>query len=385
MRGERTQRLLDALLVANVYEHLVENAHLCLWMHRHVKPGLMHQHEQADGFQRHGFTAGVWPGDDDDARVAVHVQADRHGGFAMQERMIGARQVQRRVRQRAWRDGIHLDGELGLADGEIDDAELIHVALEGVIFTGTFLGEALEDLVDLMALILLKLVHLVVHRHELGRLHIDRRTAGGLVVNDTRHAALVLHLDRDNEAVAAHGDDLILQSVGEAAALRKLIHATADGLGHARQLLADATKLGGGAVEHVAVLANGAVDARTQIVVDDKGVTIFRHAHEVVAAFLGAEKGVEIFRSVEGALDVEKIAGFEHLMDAQLFQDIGEVADATEGNLLADGDHRNDLCSLLLPGDDLVAVIAGKAHGCAALTKVRAALGSEEIADLCKL
>ena len=105
----------------------------------------------------------------------------------------------------------------------------------------------------------------------------------------------------------------------------------------------------------------------------------------MVAAFLGAEKGVEIFRGVEGALDVEKVAGFEHLMDTQLFQDIGEVADAAEGNLLTDGDHRNDLCGLLLPGDDLVAVVAGKAHGCAAFTKVRAALGSEEIADLCKL
>ena len=385
MRGERTQRLLDALLVANVHEHLVENAHLGLWMHWYVKPSLMHQHEQADGFQRHRFTPGVWPGDDDDARVAVHVQADRHGGFAMQERMIGARQVQRRVRQRARRDGGHLDGELGLADGEIDDAELIHVALEGVVFTGTFLREALEDLVDLMALILLELVHLVVHRHELGRLHVDRRAAGRLVVNDARHAALVLHLDRDDKTVAAHGDDLILQGVGEAAALRELIHATADGLGHTRQLLADATKLDGGAVEHVAVLANGAVDARAQIVVDDESVAVLCHAHEVVAAFLGAEKGVEIFRGVEGALDVEKVAGFEHLMDTQLFQDVGEVADAAEGNLLADGDHRNDLCSLLLPGDDLVAVVAGKAHGCAALAEMRAALGGKKIADLSKL
>ena len=62
MRGERTQRLLDALLVSDICVHLMENGQFRAVIGRNMKPCLSHQGKKSYRFQGNRFTAGVGAG-----------------------------------------------------------------------------------------------------------------------------------------------------------------------------------------------------------------------------------------------------------------------------------------------------------------------------------
>ena len=79
---ERRKRLFQALLIADIGEHVVEDRELRALARGDVQAGLGHQGEQADRFQGHGFAAGVGPGHDQDSKPDAETQVDRHHCFA---------------------------------------------------------------------------------------------------------------------------------------------------------------------------------------------------------------------------------------------------------------------------------------------------------------
>ena len=82
VRGKRREILLNRLIVADVGEDGVENRQFGA-VGGDGNAGLRHQSEQANGFQRHRFAAGVGAGDDELARAQSHVS---HGSHVSQRR-----------------------------------------------------------------------------------------------------------------------------------------------------------------------------------------------------------------------------------------------------------------------------------------------------------
>ncbi len=62
--AEGAERLLDGLLVADVGPDGFEAGQLGAALGRDVQARLRHERQQPDGFERDGFAAGVWAGDD---------------------------------------------------------------------------------------------------------------------------------------------------------------------------------------------------------------------------------------------------------------------------------------------------------------------------------
>ena len=76
MCGKGGEILFDRLVVADVTEHAVEDRQFGT-VGGHGQPGLRHQGEQANGFQRDGFAARIWAGDDELAAFAFEFDGDR--------------------------------------------------------------------------------------------------------------------------------------------------------------------------------------------------------------------------------------------------------------------------------------------------------------------
>ena len=78
VRREGRQALLDALLVADVGEHLLEDRHPRAGVGGDMQAALRHQRQQAHGLERHRLAAGVRAGDQQDAEAAAQLDGDRH-------------------------------------------------------------------------------------------------------------------------------------------------------------------------------------------------------------------------------------------------------------------------------------------------------------------
>jgi len=77
MRGKSAERLLDALLVPDIRQHLVEHGNLASVPRRDHQAAHRHQRQKADRLERDGLAAGIRPGDDE--RVERIAELDIHG------------------------------------------------------------------------------------------------------------------------------------------------------------------------------------------------------------------------------------------------------------------------------------------------------------------
>ena len=78
MGREGRQALLDALLISYVRQHPTEHPHGAAAVGGDVQAALGHQAQQSDGFQGHGFAAGVGAGDDQGVELLTQLHGDRH-------------------------------------------------------------------------------------------------------------------------------------------------------------------------------------------------------------------------------------------------------------------------------------------------------------------
>ena len=213
VRRERGQRLLDALLVADVGHDLVEHGHGAAVGTRDVQAALRHRREQTDSLERDGLAAGIRAGDDERVKLAAERHVDRHGGILRQQRMARAAQRELLIRERG-RDRVKLVGKLCLGKDEIKAHEHVKVARDVLAVRRALRRELGQDALDLGLFARTQLAQLVVRLHGGHRLDEQRRAGGRHIVHEAGHGALVLGLDRHDVALGARGDDRLLQRLG---------------------------------------------------------------------------------------------------------------------------------------------------------------------------
>jgi hypothetical protein len=139
-------------------------------------------------------------------------------------------------------------GHVGLDLGEDAGAE---VDCGGLLAERAGHGD--EDAVDLGLLLVEQADELVVLLDGFEGLDEDGLPGRGRPVDNAGDAALELHFDRDDEAVAANGDEVILCAAAFAEATQRPAEALFDSAVLALHGAADAAQLGGGVVAEAAV------------------------------------------------------------------------------------------------------------------------------------
>ena len=79
--------LLNALLIANICQHMGKDRRPAPGRHRQHHAAGRHQGQQAQRFQRHGLAAGIWPGDDQRIKAIPQPDIHRHHLFLVDERV----------------------------------------------------------------------------------------------------------------------------------------------------------------------------------------------------------------------------------------------------------------------------------------------------------
>ena len=336
VRRECGQRLLDALLIADVGHDLVEHRHGAAVSARDVQAALRHGGEQANGLERDGLAAGVRAGDDERVKFAAERNIDRHGGVLRQERMARAAQLQLLIRQLR-RDRVKLVGELGLGKNEVQAHEHVKVARDILPVRGALGRELGEDALDLRFFARAQLPQLVVRLHGGHRLDEQRRTGGRHVVHEAGHGALVLCLDRHHVALGTHGDDRLLQRLGIARRgddlLQRVVHTRTRGADQP----ADGRQLARRAVGDLVLAGDGGEDPLLQKAVGLQG------AEEVVDARLvlplAGAVTAHAARRLQHARDVQQLARVERTAHVRALQRRAHVLHAGKRRAALDDHH----------------------------------------------
>ena len=214
MGREGRQALLDALLISYVRQHPAEHPHGAAAVGGDVQAALGHQAQQANGFQGHGFAAGVGAGDDQGVELLTQLHGDRHRLGLIQQRMPGPAQGDAAPAAHLRAAGVELIAQLRPCKDHIQLHQNVVVPEDVLHLAGTLSRELAQDTVDLLLLTGLQFLELVVGLHHAHRLHEQRGTGGGNVVDQTRQTALALGLHRHHEAAVPLGDEGLLQDLG---------------------------------------------------------------------------------------------------------------------------------------------------------------------------
>ena len=89
MRGEGTQGLFNALLISDISINLAEKCKFGTIQRRDMETRLSHQGKKTYGFQRNGFTTGVWSGDNQEVKIIPETDVNRNGFFLIDQWMTG--------------------------------------------------------------------------------------------------------------------------------------------------------------------------------------------------------------------------------------------------------------------------------------------------------
>ncbi len=230
--AEGGQRLGDRLLVPDVGEDITQHRQLRTGSGRHVKPGLMHQAQQAQRAQGDRLAARVGPGDHQ-GRVAV-AEADvyRHH-TAGQAGVARAEQDYLRPLGDLGGGRIHLLGQSGLGGPEVEAGQGIQRLPERAGLRGHLGRQLIQNALDLGPLRNLRLAPGVAQLHGHQRLHEQGLPAARGIVNDALDMAARLRLDRDHVAPAAQRHQRLLEGARNLTRVHQLIQPGAEPLiGH---------------------------------------------------------------------------------------------------------------------------------------------------------
>ena len=291
VRREGRERLLQALLVADVGEDVVEDRQLRPLMRRDVQARLGHDRQQADRLQRDRLAAGVRPGDDQDLELEAEVDVDRHdrprlgGGGGGRSASSDPRPRARRagrgrarrgrgLRERVPRpseDELALLVEVGgrhpvveaVAAPGVDQVELgegLQAAEERVGDLADLGAEPAEDAADLLRLLGAEVREL---RRVLGdRLGLDedRLVAGAGAVDRALDLAPVLLGDRQDVVVADHREVGVAEDALDLVRAEHPAERLLDPLLDLADLAADRRELAAGGVEDLAAAVEARLD-----------------------------------------------------------------------------------------------------------------------------
>ncbi len=273
MGAEGAERLLHALLIADVDEDVLEDAHDGAPLDGNGHAGLGHERQQADRLERDGLSAGVGAGDDQQVEIVAEAIVDRDDAVLRLAAAAAAlHQVeQQRVAGAAYGDDrLVLDHraaqverlrEAPLGGDQIEHRDRIQRFDDLLGVDVDLVAELPEQAGNLLRLLRPQVADAVVELDGAGRLDVERRTAVGAAVNDARQPAAVLGLDRQDHAVGVKGVVRVLQQAANVGVVQQPLDGAADVERGGLDLAADAGQLRAGVVAHVGPLIDDGLDA----------------------------------------------------------------------------------------------------------------------------
>ena len=119
-----------------------------------------------------------------------------------------------RARRKPGANAVVLRGKAGADDEGFDSGEDGGTGDEQVCLRGELRGDGEKDAVNLGQLVLKEANQVVVELDGFKRLQVNGLPRGGRAVDDARNAPLRFRFDRDDETVAADGDEFVLRGAG---------------------------------------------------------------------------------------------------------------------------------------------------------------------------
>ena len=211
MRREGRKALLDALLIADVDQHLLIDRNSAVFCYRKHQTAHRHQGHQADGFQGNRFTAGVRSGDDQCIEILSENNIGGNNLFRVNQRVAGFFQLNETAVLNVWNRCLHLICKRGLGKIQIN-FDQCPIAVQNRLCKGTDQRRQLcDDSFDFPFFLCLQDANLVVCLYDCHRLDEDGRSACRGVVNQAFDFGAVFALDRNNEAAVSHGNQRFLK------------------------------------------------------------------------------------------------------------------------------------------------------------------------------
>ena len=210
MGGKRREGLLDALFIADIRQHMVENRNLAVVRHGQQQAAHRHQRQQTNRFQRNGLAAGIRTGDHQGIKMQAEFNVGRHHLFLVDQRMARPFEFDLPlvVDQRQGR--LHLIAQIGLGKDQVQLHRLFVSGNDPAGKIARLCGELRQDALHFRLLLGEQHANLVVCLHNGHGLDEHRCAGGGGIVNQAGHIAAALRLDRHDEPPVAHGDDRVL-------------------------------------------------------------------------------------------------------------------------------------------------------------------------------
>ena len=362
--GEAGEVALDRLSVADVGVDAGEEGKLCFFG-GNGNAGLRHEGEQAEGLERDGLAAGVGAADDELSCFGRKDDGERDGSFGFfacfaravgshaefEERMAGGGEGE--LLRKGGADAVEGDGEAGAGEVGFDLGEDAGAEVDrrGVFAEGAGHGD--EDAVNLGLLFVEEADEFVVLLDGFEGFDEDGLAGGRRAVDDAGDLAFELGFDRDDEAVAADGDEVFLGAAAFAQAAQGFAEALFDGAVLAFHRAADAAEFGGGVVVEAAVgfdLAAQKAEEWSEVVVEERRGEV-GDAGPLVAGAVGrrVDEVAPCGDAFDDGEEVADLGGFEGgTVDAGLVEEDGGVEEAAELEAAAAGEHGAHLGGALL-------------------------------------
>ena len=153
MRRKSTQALLNALLVPDVGEHIVEHRQLAAVQGGDMKPGLSHQGEKAHRLKGHRLPAGIGTGDDQKIEGVSQRNGDGDYLLLVQERMTALPDMDAPFCVEYGSGGVHFQGQGPFGKNEIQLCQQGVIRMDGIGILCRVSAQAGKDHLDLFLLL----------------------------------------------------------------------------------------------------------------------------------------------------------------------------------------------------------------------------------------
>ena len=210
VRAERGQRRLQALLVADVREHVVEAGHPALGADRRGNAALDHQRPERERLEQHRLAAGVRTRHEQRAFARRHLEIERHHADTLrqQQRMPPVAHMEAVARGREFRVGATgLEGIAGAAVERIERGERVERVGKRLALGAQFIREFAEEAFALLALLHLQFTDPVARFDRCRWLDEDRLPRLRRIVHDAaeRYPSFAAHRNHIATVAQRHG------------------------------------------------------------------------------------------------------------------------------------------------------------------------------------
>ena len=321
--------ILNALVVSDVGQNLLEEAHGAVRVDRDEQPALNHGLDEPHHFQGNGLSPGIGPADDEHAPGRMEGQVLRLDGQALaavgqqEQGVMGLEQFNAQFLDNVGADPVHVEGELhlGLQEVEIDQQPLLGFDERRVLSDA--LGQGPQDPHDFLALVIPEHLQLVIDLLAFGGFDEGHRPGLGGAEGRAPDLALVGAGDgQDPTAI-----EVALFRVGQPALLGAVAHGfveqPVDLAPGGLHVDSDAPEFGGGVVAYATFRVEDGFDF-----LDD--LLVFLHC-----AQHPAQSGEGPFAAIQRADDVVDESGaLQHTHESSLGE--GRAGDLEELDLSLD-------------------------------------------------